>query len=148
MWISQEDENSQGQTGDQPPPPIPQEKALCINFSFPKTARLCKKADYQRLQRVGRKFSGKVVFCNCRIGGNYPPRLGVTVSKKYGKAVRRNYFKRIVRESFRLLSPTLPRGFELNVAPLSKTSLISLKNVAEDIREAIIYAQHPAKKSS
>lgn len=28
-------------------------------------------------------------------------RLGISVSKKFGKAVRRNYFKRIIRDEFR-----------------------------------------------
>ncbi|ANH78727.1 Ribonuclease P protein component [Candidatus Chlamydia sanziniae] len=35
-------------------------------------------------------------------------KLGITVSKKFGKAHLRNYFKRIVREAFRHIRHELP----------------------------------------
>ena len=46
-------------------------------------------------------------------------RLGITVSKRYGKSHERNRFKRIVREAFRLCYSTLPVGFDLIVKPRS-----------------------------
>lgn len=36
------------------------------------------------------------------------PRIAISVSKKYGKAVKRNYEKRVTREILRPLLPTLP----------------------------------------
>jgi ribonuclease P protein component len=43
------------------------------------------------------------------------PRLGITVSKKVGKAVLRNQVKRWVRESYRRLSGLVPDGLDLVV---------------------------------
>ncbi len=40
-------------------------------------------------------------------------RLGITVSKKLGKAVRRNNVRRKLRESYRLLEEKLPGGYDL-----------------------------------
>jgi ribonuclease P protein component len=40
-------------------------------------------------------------------------RLGVTVTKKVGKAVTRNRFKRVAREFFRLNQSGWPQGFDL-----------------------------------
>lgn len=45
------------------------------------------------------------------------PRLGLSVSKKVGKAVLRNRWKRIVREAFRLCRNALPDGVDLVVIP-------------------------------
>jgi len=43
------------------------------------------------------------------------PRLGLAVGKRVGSAVKRNRFKRLIRESFRLLQDQLPRVGECGV---------------------------------
>lgn len=45
-------------------------------------------------------------------------RLGITVTKKYGKAHERNRFKRLVRESFRLNKHLFPEGYDFLIKPL------------------------------
>lgn len=46
-----------------------------------------------------------------------PPRLGITITKKWGKAHDRNRFKRVTREAFRKIYPILPKGLIINVHP-------------------------------
>lgn len=48
------------------------------------------------------------------------PRLGITVSKKHGKAHDRNRFKRVVREAFRQCQMQLPPNVDLNILPISR----------------------------
>ena len=43
------------------------------------------------------------------------PRLGMSVGRKVGTAVRRNRIRRLVRESFRLLQHDFPQGYDLVV---------------------------------
>ena len=45
------------------------------------------------------------------------PRLGLSVSRKVGGAVRRNRWKRLLREAFRLSREQLPVGIDLVVIP-------------------------------
>lgn len=44
-------------------------------------------------------------------------RLGLSVSRKLGKAVVRNRWKRLIREAFRLTRRQLPDGVDLIVIP-------------------------------
>jgi ribonuclease P protein component len=44
-------------------------------------------------------------------------RLGVSVSKDHGGAVRRNKLKRLLREAFRLERERLPRGLDVVLIP-------------------------------
>ena len=44
-------------------------------------------------------------------------RLGLSVSKRVGKAVTRNRIKRRIRELFRTQKKSLPQGFDIIVIP-------------------------------
>lgn len=53
-----------------------------------------------------------------RPGGSYGEhRLGLSVSKAHGGAVRRNNIKRRLREAFRLERPQLPGSYDLILIP-------------------------------
>jgi ribonuclease P protein component len=70
-------------------------------YGFPKGNRLRSWRDFERVYRQGRLFQNRYfrIFYRKRSG---PPRLGLVVSRKLGKAVARNRAKRIIREAFRL----------------------------------------------
>lgn len=86
-------------------------------MKFPKSARLLCSAQYKYLNRQGLRLFGEQIAINIRQGNSLQPRLGITVSRKYGKAHDRNRFKRVVREAFRELLAELPSDLELNVSP-------------------------------
>jgi len=69
---------------------------------FLKRHRLRKSSQFRQAYRKGRKIiTPVIIFFVCATEAD-DARLGLTVSKKNGCAVRRNRIKRMIRESFRL----------------------------------------------
>ena len=68
---------------------------------FPKNARLTRRSEFFNLSRGERKVYTHHFIVVSKFNQREQNRLGVTVSKKVGKAVVRNRVKRHLREFFR-----------------------------------------------
>ncbi|MBS4168799.1 ribonuclease P protein component [Parachlamydia sp. AcF125] len=88
-----------------------------ISCSFPKALKIRTRKQYQRLSYKGRRCFGCYVMIEFCKRSQAQTRLGITVTKKYGKAHDRNRFKRTVREAFRTCHHLLPSHLDLNVKP-------------------------------
>ena len=77
-------------------------------FSLRKDERLRLKKDFLRIVKQGRRYSTKNFLIIIYSQKLEKRRLGVSVSKKVGKAVERNRVKRLLREFFRLNKTILP----------------------------------------
>lgn len=86
-------------------------------FSYPKATRILTRKHFISLSREGKRVAGNFVSFDYRKGKSSLPRLGITVLKRHGKSHVRNRFKRVVREVFRELRPSLPQDLELNIMP-------------------------------
>jgi ribonuclease P protein component len=79
--------------------------------------RIRRQSDFQRAYRRRCTASDRLlVVFGCENGLTHP-RLGLSVSRRMGKAVVRNRWKRLVREAFRLSRQQLPAGIDLVVVP-------------------------------
>ena len=72
-----------------------------MDQSFPKAFRLLKREEFKRVYARGRRVVGRYVLIHALPNTLGHPRLGITVTKKSGKAVVRNRWKRLIREAFR-----------------------------------------------
>jgi len=76
--------------------------------SFPQSHRLKKPAEFERVfQRKASAADGLLIVYLAESDRTHP-RLGVSVSRKVGNAVRRNRFKRLFREAYRLQKIDFP----------------------------------------
>ncbi|UPT72067.1 MAG: ribonuclease P protein component [Flavobacterium sp. JAD_PAG50586_2] len=77
-----------------------------MDFSYPETEKLKSKKIIDSLFTKGKsvsKYPLRLVYVAHDFEENVPIKIGVSVSKKYfKKAVDRNYFKRLLRECYRL----------------------------------------------
>ncbi len=77
-----------------------------MSFTYPKIEKLKSKNTIDLLFSEGKtvsKYPLRLVFVPTVFGEDTPLKMGVSVSKKhFKKAVDRNYFKRVLRETYRL----------------------------------------------
>jgi ribonuclease P protein component len=77
-----------------------------MNFTYPKTEKLKSKITIGLLFSEGKsvsKYPLRLVYYSGNLGEGQKIKMGVSVSKKnFKKAVDRNYFKRVLRETYRL----------------------------------------------
>ncbi len=75
--------------------------------------RLSRSKDFDAVYRRGRSASGRYVVLHWFPREGDPdgePRLGLAVPRSVGSAVSRNRVKRLLREAWRELLPTVPAG--------------------------------------
>ncbi|MGZ3417799.1 MAG: ribonuclease P protein component [Polyangiales bacterium] len=104
------------------------------SFGFPKERRLRARREFVAVQDKGRRVHTPhfVLIVAKGPDPSAPSRLGVTVTKKIGTAVRRNRVKRLVREAFRLDPGFLPGGVDLVVVAKDGAPTLVLADVQSE----------------
>lgn len=113
------------------------EQGMSKRGKFPKSARLLTSSQYKHLHQHAIRLVGEQIVLDFREGVTFSPRLGITVSRKFGKAHERNRFKRCVREAFRELYFFLPHHLELNISPRKKISSICKQAILLDLQRLL-----------
>jgi ribonuclease P protein component len=79
--------------------------------------RLRRPGDFRRAFDRRRSVSDDWLIVYACENGLDHPRLGLSVSRKFGKAHHRNRLRRLYREAFRLTRGQLPAGLDLVLIP-------------------------------
>lgn len=97
-----------------------------------------RRADFARVTRCGRRVSTRyfLVFLERRDDGG-PARLGITVTRKVGTAVRRNRIKRLVREWFRLRTAMLGAQDVVVIAKREVPATLVLSTTVGDLDRSL-----------
>ena len=98
-------------------------------FAFRPAEHLRRPSDFRRVYERRRSASNAwLIVYGCENGLSYL-RLGLSVSRKFGQATKRNRLRRLYREAFRLTRQEMPGGLDLILIPrtLAVPSLEELK---------------------
>jgi ribonuclease P protein component len=112
--------------------------AAVADSRSPRRGRLTRSADFDRVTRSGRSHAGRelVLYVFPR-GGDDPPRLGLSVSRKVGGAVERNTVKRMLREAFAREAGRLPPGSDAVVIARPAAGQVAEKEGLRGIHAAL-----------
>ncbi len=107
--------------------------------SAAKPGRLKRRTEFLKAASAGRKAAvGGVVLQALPRPDSGPARLGFTVTKKVGNAVRRNRTRRRLKEAARLLLQDLPvQGVDLVLIGRDSTAGREFARLQGDIRKAL-----------
>ncbi len=96
--------------------------------TFPRDLRLTQAEQYQRVFAGSSRFGNRYITFLAKENQLEHPRLGMAIAKKSVKrAVDRNRIKRLVRESFRTNSATLP---SVDLVVMCRPLILELDNAS------------------
>jgi ribonuclease P protein component len=85
------------------------------------------------MNHQSKSYIGRLIVIEVRPNQLLKTRLGITVTKRFGKSHDRNRFKRIVREAYRLSYGRLIKGFDLNVRPRTEAKAASSHKLLDEL---------------
>lgn len=112
-------------------------------FFFNKSHRLLFPWQFKQVHKYGVEKTGTFLKIHIWQNNHHEKKLGITVSRKYGNAVERNRFKRLIREIFRINLAEIPVTFQINVRPLATAKEASLEALTAELLSLCSLAQLP-----
>jgi ribonuclease P protein component len=111
-------------------------------FGLPRERVLRAKGEFDGVYRCGQRFRGRgfaIIASPNTLTGS---RLGISVQKKTGNAVRRNRIKRLIREVFRLHQDLFPASSDIIFTVRPGFAVNSLKEMTICVTHAVASRQH------
>ena len=92
--------------------------------------------EFKRAYYRGRSFATPVLVVYALKNRSGENRLGLTATKKVGKAVKRNRARRVMREACYLIEQELAQGYDFFLVARVRTAFVSMQQVLEALRRA------------
>ena len=103
-----------------------------IDAKFSKGYRITKQAEIDSVYKTGRRISGKLIKLIVKVSNLPNSRLAISVPRKLCNSVKRNRWRRLIRESFRLNKADFVNGVDILAIPLVSPDTLKMQSVAEE----------------
>ncbi len=110
-------------------------------YTFPKAARLRVRREFLALQRRGERRYSRNFIVITSPARTARPRLGVTTSRRYGRAVMRNHMKRRLREFFRVRQAHISPPLDILIIPKSHAQELTFAQIVTELERVLPIAQ-------
>ena len=103
---------------------------------------LKKNYEFKTVMNKGKFYRGKYITIYINENKEDKNKIGIAVSKKLGKANKRNRLKRLIRESYRLKKDNLKKSYNIVFIWNKQANILNntYKNVSEDMEKLLIKA--------
>ena len=100
---------------------------------------LKKNYEFKFVLTKGKYYSGKYIEAFCIKNNLSKNKIGIAISKKQAKAVKRNYLKRLIKESYRISEKNVEVGKSIVFLVKKRANIdeISFKKVKEDVEKIL-----------
>lgn len=98
-----------------------------------KSERIRKRKSYLQIYSQGKRSFSKHFTIIVSESGLDASRLGITATKKFGNAVKRNRIKRLIREFFRLNKDRLKASQDIVIIAKGNTSSMKYADVCREL---------------
>ncbi len=108
-----------------------------------KTKMLKKNYEFGMVLKKGTYFSGKMIEAFIKRNSQDTNFLGIAISSKICKAVKRNYIKRLIRENYKNIENQINTGYSIVFLWKRKVDIkqASYPNVEEDMKKIFAKAK-------
>jgi ribonuclease P protein component len=103
------------------------------DFSFNKKDRILKRREFLQIKRCGKKIQDRYFIALYSDGTFEKRRIGITISRKVGNAVKRNKIKRLAREYFRMNRDKIAECMDINIIAKKGAGEISADMVCKSL---------------
>jgi len=98
------------------------------------TVPIKKNFEFLRIYKKGKFFVGKYLVLYVLKNNSDINRLGVTVSRKFGKSVRRNRIKRLIKENYRLFEDVIKKGYDLVFVARNQKEMPDFQEIKKEMK--------------
>jgi ribonuclease P protein component len=109
------------------------------HHTFSKDARLLKRREFLFLQQRGKRQHSPHFVVISSISRNRHSRLGITVSRRFGKAVARNRMKRMLRELFRTRRAEVTPAKDILIIPKAGANALTFAQVTTELERTLFF---------
>ncbi len=99
-----------------------------------KTVPLKKNYEFLRVYKKGKFYVGKYITMYVLPNDLGFNRLGITVSKKFGKSVKRNRLRRLIRENYRFFESFVKDSFDIVFVSRNSAEMPDFVSIKKEMR--------------